>query len=289
MSIRPEAPPCSTRAGACPRWASCSCSQHSARTLRRLVEADTGARGHRTAGIARRARALLPRRHCRGHRRLLRAAGRAPARVRSGRIPGRLEPPLRTTFAGREILGQSAWTQGPVLMQALGMLAAFDLRALGHNSVRVHPRGDGGAQAGVRRPRAVLRRLARTRWPRSAPCSRRVRCENGRRSSAWIAPRPEAPAPGRSAAPGRRTRGRRRRRRRSERRGRRRRRRHDAHRRDRPRRQHDLPDAERRCVQEVGVRARAWVHAQHAERDVRPRGRPSQCARSAASGRAPRS
>ena len=44
----------------------------------------------------------------------------------------RLEPPLRTTFAGREILGQSAWTQGPVLMQALGMLEAFDLRALGH-------------------------------------------------------------------------------------------------------------------------------------------------------------
>src|SRR6266436_2973240 len=48
----------------------------------------------------------------------------------------RLEPPLRTTFAGREILGQSAWTQGPVLMQALGMLATFDLRALKHNSAR---------------------------------------------------------------------------------------------------------------------------------------------------------
>jgi gamma-glutamyltranspeptidase/glutathione hydrolase len=48
----------------------------------------------------------------------------------------RLEAPLRTSFAGREILGQSAWTQGPVLMQALGMLATFDLRALGHNSAR---------------------------------------------------------------------------------------------------------------------------------------------------------
>lgn len=48
----------------------------------------------------------------------------------------RLEPPLRTTFAGREILGQSAWTQGPVLLQALGMLATFDLRPLGHNSAR---------------------------------------------------------------------------------------------------------------------------------------------------------
>src|SRR6058998_1079385 len=48
----------------------------------------------------------------------------------------RLEPPLRTAFAGREVLGQSAWTQGPVLMQALGMLATFDLRGLGHNSAR---------------------------------------------------------------------------------------------------------------------------------------------------------
>jgi gamma-glutamyltranspeptidase/glutathione hydrolase len=37
---------------------------------------------------------------------------------------------------GREILGQGAWTQGPVLMQALGMLAGFDLRAMGHNSAR---------------------------------------------------------------------------------------------------------------------------------------------------------
>jgi len=47
-----------------------------------------------------------------------------------------LEPPVRTTFAGHEIVGPPAWTQGPVLMQALGMLAGFDLRGLGHNSAR---------------------------------------------------------------------------------------------------------------------------------------------------------
>ena len=40
------------------------------------------------------------------------------------------------TFAGREIVAQGAWTQGPVLLQALGMLATLDLRALGHNSPR---------------------------------------------------------------------------------------------------------------------------------------------------------
>ena len=53
-----------------------------------------------------------------------------------GGYRARVEPPLATTFAGREILGQGPWTQGPVLMQALGMLAGFDLRALGHNSAR---------------------------------------------------------------------------------------------------------------------------------------------------------
>src|SRR4029079_16305297 len=47
-----------------------------------------------------------------------------------------LEPPVRLTFAGREIVRQPAWTQGPVLMQALAMLASHDLRAPGHNSVR---------------------------------------------------------------------------------------------------------------------------------------------------------
>jgi gamma-glutamyltranspeptidase/glutathione hydrolase len=46
------------------------------------------------------------------------------------------EPPLTTTFAGHEILGQSAWTQAPVVMQALGLPQAFDLKAMGQNSSR---------------------------------------------------------------------------------------------------------------------------------------------------------
>jgi len=44
------------------------------------------------------------------------------------------EPPLTTTFAGYKILGPSAWTQAPIVMQALGMLETFDLNAMGHNS-----------------------------------------------------------------------------------------------------------------------------------------------------------
>src|SRR5215510_16454076 len=105
-------------------------------TLRRLIEADTKARGHRTAGIA-----AARERFYRGD--VAATIGAFSERVggllRASDLAGyraRLEPPLKTTFAGREILGQSAWTQGPVLMQALGMLATFDLRGLGHNSAR---------------------------------------------------------------------------------------------------------------------------------------------------------
>src|SRR3989441_1119838 len=57
------------------------------------------------------------------------------------------------------------------------------------------------------------------------------------------------------------------------------RRRDDAHRGHRSRRQHDLSDAERWRVQKVGVRSGARLHAQHAERNVRPRGGAPECAR----------
>ncbi|HYB43525.1 MAG TPA: gamma-glutamyltransferase, partial [Candidatus Methylomirabilis sp.] len=105
-------------------------------TLQRLVEADARGRGARASGIAA-ARDRFYRgdiaatigAFSEGMGGLLRTTDLAEYRAR-------LEPPLRTTFAGREILGQSAWTQGPVLMQALGMLETFDLRALGHNSAR---------------------------------------------------------------------------------------------------------------------------------------------------------
>src|SRR6266498_2368926 len=105
-------------------------------TLRRLVEADGRGRRHRAASIA-----AARERFYRGD--IAAAIGAFSERVggllRAPDLAGyraRLEPPLRTAFAGREILGQSAWTQGPVLLQALGMLETFDLRAMGHNSAR---------------------------------------------------------------------------------------------------------------------------------------------------------
>jgi gamma-glutamyltranspeptidase/glutathione hydrolase len=105
-------------------------------TLKRLVEADARARGHRVAGIAA-ARERFYRgdvaaaigHFSEGVGGLLRASDLAAYRAR-------VESPVKMEFAGREILGQSVWTQGPVLMQALGMLATLDLRAMGHNSPR---------------------------------------------------------------------------------------------------------------------------------------------------------
>jgi gamma-glutamyltranspeptidase/glutathione hydrolase len=105
-------------------------------TLRRLVDADANGGGDRVAGIA-------AARECfyRGDVAALIGAfsETCGGLLRAGDLAGyraRVEPPLSTTFMGREILGQAAWTQGPVLMQALGMLAALDVRAMGHNSAR---------------------------------------------------------------------------------------------------------------------------------------------------------
>jgi gamma-glutamyltranspeptidase/glutathione hydrolase len=45
-----------------------------------------------------------------------------------------IEPPLRFSFHGTDVLTCGPWCQGPVLLQALSLLEPFDLRALGHNT-----------------------------------------------------------------------------------------------------------------------------------------------------------
>jgi gamma-glutamyltranspeptidase/glutathione hydrolase len=45
-----------------------------------------------------------------------------------------IEPPLRLTFRGVDVLTCGPWCQGPVLLQMLSLLDGDDLRALGHNS-----------------------------------------------------------------------------------------------------------------------------------------------------------
>jgi len=46
----------------------------------------------------------------------------------------RIEAPVRTVYRGYEIYKVGPWTQGPALLQALNILEAFDLKAMGHNS-----------------------------------------------------------------------------------------------------------------------------------------------------------
>jgi len=162
-------------------------------TLKRLVEADARA-SDRASGIA-----AARERFYRGD--VAAAIGAFSERLggllRAGDLGGyraRLEPPLRLTFAGREILAQGAWTQGPVLLQALAVLAVFDLRALGHNSPRyIHVvtealklafadreryYGDGADVAALLAPdyareRAALIRMDRTQPEAPAPGDRR--------------------------------------------------------------------------------------------------------------------
>lgn len=47
----------------------------------------------------------------------------------------RVEPTVKTAFHGIELHACGPWSQGPVLPQALNVLAGYDLKAMGHNSV----------------------------------------------------------------------------------------------------------------------------------------------------------
>ena len=44
------------------------------------------------------------------------------------------EPPCRTRFAGFDVYGCGAWSQGPMVLEALNILERLDLKAIGHNS-----------------------------------------------------------------------------------------------------------------------------------------------------------
>lgn len=66
------------------------------------------------------------------------AANRAEGGVFSdedlAQFNGRLENALTTNFKGYDVYKAGAWNQGPVLLQTLNILEAFDLKAMGHNS-----------------------------------------------------------------------------------------------------------------------------------------------------------
>jgi gamma-glutamyltranspeptidase/glutathione hydrolase len=48
----------------------------------------------------------------------------------------RIEEPVKTAYKGIDVYKLTAWTQGPVMLQALNLLEGFDLKAMGFNSAR---------------------------------------------------------------------------------------------------------------------------------------------------------
>ena len=72
----------------------------------------------------------------------------------------RVEPeePVSTTFHGYTVYKPGFWSQGPAMIEALNILEGFNLAAYAAQFGRLHPHPGGGAEAGLRRPRHLLRR-----------------------------------------------------------------------------------------------------------------------------------
>ena len=110
-----------------------------AATLRKLVEAEKTALA---AGRSR--REALQAAHDRFYRGDIARALVASVRAQGGLFTegdlagwkARIEEPVATTYKGVDVYKLTAWTQGPVMLQALNILENFDLKAMGYNSTR---------------------------------------------------------------------------------------------------------------------------------------------------------
>jgi gamma-glutamyltranspeptidase/glutathione hydrolase len=110
-----------------------------ARTLRRLVEAESAALA---AGRSRKEAILAA--HDLFYRGALAeelvAAARAEGALFTAedlaRWEVKLEEPVSVTYRGIEVYKLTTWTQGPSMLQALNLLENADLRAMGYNSAR---------------------------------------------------------------------------------------------------------------------------------------------------------
>ncbi len=189
----------------------------------------------------------------------------------------RVEPAVSADYKGYQVHKCSGWTQGPVLCQSLRLVEGFPLAEMGHNSPRLHPHAGRVHEAGLRRPRVLLRRPALLRRPVRAVAGRRVRGgaasarRPGARQQGAAAGRPRAVPRGRHCGRGSGLRLARRRR-------------HDEAGGRRLRRQHGLLHAERRLADVLAGRGGRRIPARDARTDVLPgRGPPER----AAAGQAP--
>ena len=105
-----------------------------ARTLQYMADEEAAAKGGREAGLAAARDAFykgdIAAQIIRFHEEnggLLTAEDLAGYRVT-------IEPPVHTRFADIDVYGCGPWCQGPMLLQALGVLNGIDLENLGHNT-----------------------------------------------------------------------------------------------------------------------------------------------------------
>ena len=120
--------------GRTPRPGSLLVQKSLGRILRKLVEAESAAPGHRLDGV----RAA---RNCFYSGEVAHIIADCSERVGGvldleslAAYEAKYETPIKTSYLGHEVHGHRTWTQGAVLMQALNILEDFDLRAMGHNS-----------------------------------------------------------------------------------------------------------------------------------------------------------
>lgn len=103
-------------------------------TLRKLVDAESAALGHRLAGV----RAARDSFYTGEVAQIIADSSQSVGGIMEmedlAAYHAEYETPAKTLFKGHEIHCQSFWTQAPVLLQALNILENFDLKAMGHNS-----------------------------------------------------------------------------------------------------------------------------------------------------------
>ena len=120
--------------GKLPRPGSLMVQQALADTLKAMVGAENGSPGHRAARLRAARDAFYKGDIARSIVEGAQRVGGILSLEDMANYHAAYEEPVKTTFMGHEISGQSTWTQGPVLMQTLSILERFDLRKMGHNS-----------------------------------------------------------------------------------------------------------------------------------------------------------
>ena len=105
-----------------------------AATLRKLVEAEIAAEGHRAEGVRAARESFYSGEVARNIAYCSQSVGGILDLDSLAGYEAKYETPIKTSFLGHEIHGQRTWTQSAVLMQAINILENFDLRSMGHNS-----------------------------------------------------------------------------------------------------------------------------------------------------------